>query len=163
MANNYKTVSELFTIQKSPSVKLGDLIASTTGIPVVSSTCLTNGVQMRSLPLKNKTNFLFSADSITVAINGSVLETFIQPEDFYKTQDVHVLYSINPAMTIEEKMWWVVSIRSHQFRFNYGRKAGTDLPQLLLPADIPDWVYGTNKNALNAIAAAVNAECALQC
>jgi hypothetical protein len=81
-----------------------------------------------------------------VNYNGSVAETFYQPEPFWCSDDVSVLYpkfKMNPAIA----MFISTVIRLERYRFNYGRKwnlVRMKAAIILLPAKTdgtPDWRY----------------------
>jgi hypothetical protein len=59
--------------------------------------------------------------TITVNYNGSVAEAFYQPQPFWASDDVNVLYP-NFDMTPYTAMFICALIRRERFRFNYGRK-----------------------------------------
>lgn len=60
-------------------------------------------------------------NTITVSYNGSVGEAFYQPEPFWASDDVNVLYP-KFAMTPFVALFLCTLIRKEKFRFNYGRK-----------------------------------------
>jgi hypothetical protein len=84
------------------------------------------------------------AGCLTVAGGGSVLETFVQPQPFYSGRD---LYYLTPLidLSLEEKLFYCMTIRANKYRFNYGRQANRTLKDLLIPArtEIPLWVHSS--------------------
>ncbi len=81
---------------------------------------------------------------ISVALGGNgVLSTFVQPEPFVCGRDVMILTSKNPSMTVSEKLWWARCIWENRYRFSYGRQANRTLASLLVPTEVPKWVYST--------------------
>lgn len=85
-------------------------------------------------------------NTITVNYNGSVAEAFYQPEPFWASDDVNVLYpkfELNPFRA----MFICALIRRERFRFNYGRKWHLDRMNesiIRLPttaAKDPDWEF----------------------
>jgi hypothetical protein len=60
--------------------------------------------------------------TITVSYNGSVAEAFFQPEPYWATDDVNVLYPKGFALTPESGLFISTIIRLEKYRFNYGRK-----------------------------------------
>lgn len=62
-----------------------------------------------------------SGNTITVNYNGSVAEAFYQPEPFWASDDVNVLYP-KFGMDPYTAMFICALIRRERFRFNYGRK-----------------------------------------
>jgi len=84
----------------------------------------------------------YSKGLITVAMQGTVLSTFLQPKDFYTSLHVAVL-SPKINMTDREKLFYCSCIESNKFRYSYGRKANKTLKDILVPSpdEIPSWVY----------------------
>lgn len=85
-------------------------------------------------------------NTITVNYNGSVAEAFYQPEPFWASDDVNVLYpkfDMNPFTA----MFICALIRRERYRFNYGRKWHLDrmnesIIRLPVTADKePDWAF----------------------
>jgi hypothetical protein len=64
---------------------------------------------------------LYPAGTITVSYNGSVGEAFYQPEPFWASDDVNVLYPRSP-LSRDAALFMITLIRREQYRFNYGRK-----------------------------------------
>lgn len=83
---------------------------------------------------------------ITVNYNGSVAEAFFQPDPFWASDDVNVLYP-KFKLTPYIAMFLCAIIRQEKFRYNYGRKWHLDrmnetvvrLPAA--PAKEPDWEF----------------------
>ncbi|MGA1979044.1 MAG: restriction endonuclease subunit S [Sedimentisphaerales bacterium] len=124
-----RPISELFTIQYGNSYELNHLKKDEKGIAFVSRTSHNNGISGRVARTRDEPT---PAGCITVALGGSVLETFLQNEPTYQGRDIAILTPIN-KMTKNEKLWYVAAIRQHQFRFSFGRQANRQLPALLIP------------------------------
>ncbi|MDP1443108.1 restriction endonuclease subunit S [Priestia megaterium] len=91
---------------------------------------------------------LFSGNVITVPYNGNggVGEAFYQPNAFWASDDINVLYpkfDLNPYIAI----FLISLIRKERYRFNYGRKWHKERMEksiIKLPVDRngkPDWAY----------------------
>lgn len=85
-------------------------------------------------------------NTITVNYNGSVAEAFYQPEPFWASDDVNVLYpqfDLNPYRA----MFICALIRREKFRFNYGRKWHLErMNEAIIKLPItklgePDWAF----------------------
>ena len=79
-------------------------------------------------------------NTITVNYNGSVGEAFYQPDPFWASDDVNVLY---PKFELNKYIafFLITLIRREKFRFNYGRKWETDRMKdslIKLPTDEND-------------------------
>lgn len=144
------SVSDLFHIQYGNSLELIYLNKKEDGINFVSRTSKRNGVsakveQIAYLPP-------FHAGLITVAVGGSVLETFLQPKPFYTGFHVMVL-TPRVKMSNATKLYYCQCIRQNQYKYSYGRQANSSLHDLKIPSleSVPDYVrtfslqeYGTH-------------------
>lgn len=89
---------------------------------------------------------IHNGNTITVNYNGSVAEAFYQPEPFWASDDVNVLY---PKFQLNQfsALFICSIIKMEKFRFNYGRKWNLDRmnsTEIYLPANAngePDYNY----------------------
>ncbi|TKJ43756.1 S-CspCI protein [candidate division TA06 bacterium B3_TA06] len=136
-------VSDLFDIKYGDSLELNRLEKDDCGINFVSRTAKNNGVsaKVKRIPGIEPT----PANTITVALGGSVLETFLQPEPFYSGYHIFCL-TPKVALSEAEKLFYCACIRANQYRYNYGRQANRTLAELLIPSreEIPTWVNKSN-------------------
>jgi hypothetical protein len=132
-------LSQLFDIRKGKRVTKADMKTGDT--PFVSAIDSNNGIRERvSLPPVHPANV------ITVSYNGSVAEAFYQPEAFWASDDVNVLY---PRFELDATIGLFICtiIRRERYRFNYGRKWNLDRmneSEIRLPANangLPDWPW----------------------
>ncbi len=136
-------ISELFDIKYGNSLELNRLKQVDNGISFVSRTAKNNGVSARVSKISGVEPT--PANTITVALSGSVLETFLQPEPFYSGYHI---YCLTPKifLTEAENLFYCACIRANQYRYNYGRQANRTLSDLLIPSkdEIPNWVLKSN-------------------
>lgn len=143
-------VSALFNIQYGNSLELVYLKKNANGINFVSRTSKRNGIsaKVERTPLAEP----FPAGLITVAVGGSVLETFLQTSPFYTGFHVMVL-TPRVEMCNSVKLYYCHCIRQNQYKYSYGRQANTSLSELQIPTldNIPEYVkkfslkeYGKN-------------------
>ncbi|MFQ3332181.1 MAG: hypothetical protein ACI84S_000366 [Thalassomonas sp.] len=87
----------------------------------------------------------FEKGLITVTLGGTyLLSSFIQPVQFYTSQNVKVLSPKNP-MSFEEKLFYCKAIEQNRFRYSsHGREANTSLNNLLVPKSVPKSVATLN-------------------
>jgi hypothetical protein len=132
-------LSELFDIKKGARVTKANMKPGTT--PFISAIDSNNGVRQHiSLPPSHPGNL------ITVNYNGSVAEAFYQPEPFWASDDVNVLY---PKFKLDSilAMFICTILRREKYRFNYGRKWTLERmneSEARLPATAdgnPDWAW----------------------
>ncbi|MBN2396396.1 MAG: restriction endonuclease subunit S [Candidatus Atribacteria bacterium] len=132
-------IFELFQVVYGNSLELNKLERDDDGINFVSRTATNNGVSAKVKRLSEIEPF--NSNIITVALGGSVLATFLQPEPFYTSYHI---YCLTPLfnLSLNELMFYCVCIRANKFRYNYGRQANRTLRDLLVPSisEIPDWV-----------------------
>lgn len=132
-------VGELFDVKYGVNLELNRLENDANGINFVSRTAKNNGVSARVKRLTDVEPI--PAGMITVAGGGSVMESFVQPEQFYSGRD---LYYLKPLieLTLQEKIYYCMCIRANKYRYNYGRQANRTLRDILVPSSdqIPEWV-----------------------
>ena len=137
-------VSELFDVIYGNQLELNRLtIDHDNGVNFISRTSKNNGV---SAKVKSIPNLQPSpAGLLTVAVSGSVMEAFLQPEPFYTAFHI-ILLSPKFALTEQEMLFYCTCLRANKYRYNFGRQANRTLKDLLLPSllEIPDWVHGSN-------------------
>ena len=134
-------VKDLFTMRQGNGFELMHIGASeNSGINFVSRTAQNNGVVAQVEKMENI--MPFRAGSITVALGGSVLSSFVQSKQFYTAFHVMVLEP-KGEMTLQEKLYYCMCITANAYRYNYGRQANKTLKDIELPDSIPQWVYET--------------------
>ncbi len=139
---NLVKVSDLFDVSYGHSLELNRLQKTADGVNFVSRTANNNGVSARVAPVPDIEQM--AVGKLTVALGGSVLETFVQPEPFYTGFHIFCLSPLTP-MTLEQKLYYCMCIRANKYRYNYGRQANRTLREIMVPAmdEIPDWVSAT--------------------
>jgi hypothetical protein len=138
----YFNYNELFDIKKGKRLTKEDFIPGNT--PFIGAIDSNNGYRdfIGQEPIHQ-------GNTITVNYNGSVGESFYQPNPFWASDDVNVLYSkfkLNKYIAF----FLITLIRLEKFRFNYGRKWETgkmNKSRIKLPVDIagkPDFDFMEN-------------------
>jgi hypothetical protein len=135
-------LDQIFDLRYGHSLELNVLeqVMPPDGVNFVSRAMGSNGVTARVVvdiePAK--------PGEMSVALGGNgVLSTFVQPEPFVCGRDVMILTAKDPSMMVSEKLWWARCIWENRYRFSYGRQANRTLGSLLVPAEVPGWVYST--------------------
>ena len=135
-------VSDLFTLLQGNGLELIHIGASdSSDINFVSRTAHNNGVVTQVDKVESIEPF--AAGYITVALGGSVMSSFVQLKPFYTAFHIMILKPKN-EMSLQEKMYYCMCIRSNAYRYSYGRQANKTLKDIELPDKIPQWVYDTN-------------------
>lgn len=131
-------LSELFDIEYGTNLALNKCEEDENGVNFVSRTSKNNGVSAKIKRLPDKEPI--PAGTISVALGGTVLETFLQSKEYYSGRDIAYL-TPKKEMTDREKLYYCICIKANKFKYSYGRQANKTLPDLLVPSEIPDWVY----------------------
>jgi hypothetical protein len=111
------------------------------GTPFVGATDTNNGLTNRI-----DADPRHSGNLVTVVYNGNnVAEAFYQPDAFWCSDDVNVLYP-KFELSPEVALFVATIIRREKYRFNYGRKwnkARMEKSKIKLPAlnEQPDWQF----------------------
>lgn len=134
---NTCTVGDLFTVEYGNGLELVSLEKAPVGYNFVARGKKNNGVSAVVKPVIGER--LFPAGSITVAVSGSVMESFLQPAPFYTAYHVMVLTPRSP-MTDAIKLFYCHCLRMNKFKYSYGRQANETLEQLQIPKldEIPE-------------------------
>lgn len=137
-------LSNIFEISYGNSLELNRLetVSNETSVNFVSRTAKNNGISAQVKALDKIP--AFNAGLITVAVGGSVLETFLQPKPFYTGYHVMVLNPKRP-MTDSEKIFYCTCIRKNKYRYNYGRQANRTLKDIEVPSKVPNWVLQSSE------------------
>lgn len=80
------------------------------------------------------------AGTISCAVSGSVLSTFVQYEPYYSGRDLYVL-TPKHELKLVEKLFYCYVINANKYRYSYGRAANKTLKDIELPDEMPEWVY----------------------
>lgn len=147
---NLVKVSDLFDVNYGHSLELNKLVSDPYGVNFVSRTSKNNGISAKVCAVDNLPPL--QGGCLTVALSGSVLETFYQTEPFYSGYHIQALTPLF-EMTSEEMLFYASIIRANQYRYSYGRQANRTLRDLLIPSkeSIPRWVYGSCRRVVNII------------
>jgi Type I restriction modification DNA specificity domain len=140
--DNWKlfVLQDLFDVRKGQRLTKANMIPG--AIPYIGASDTANGVtaQIGQEPIHK-------GGTISVSYNGSVAEAFFQPEPYWATDDVNVLYPKGFNLTPDIALFICTVIRLEKYRFNYGRKWHLERMResvIKLPATEagePDWAY----------------------
>ena len=129
-------ISDLFEIKKGKRLTKARMKPGKT--PYIGAIAKNNGVAAYvDRPIHQ-------GNTITVSYDGSIGEAFYQPEPYWCSDAVNVLYpkfQLTPAIAL----FLVTVIRKEKYRFNYGRKwhlermAQSQIPLPAKPNGSPDW------------------------
>lgn len=145
-------LSEVFSVSRGSDLELNALTEQEGGIPFVSRTAENNGVSAYVTKLEDVPTV--PANTLSVALGGTPLATFLQKRPYYSGRDVAYLTPLAP-MADSELLYYAACISANRFRYSYGRQANRTLRSLLVPArsEIPVWVTERNEGSLEVLAA----------
>lgn len=152
-------LQEIFDVKYGNSFDLNKLNQSINGINFVSRTAKNNGISAKVTEIIGAEKM--PKGSITVSLGGSVLEAFVQPDEYYTGYHIYCLTTKNDIeLTDAQKLFYCACIRSNKYKYSYGRQANRTLKSLLVPSidEIPDWVNEVNLIRFEGIDKAVNDE-----
>ncbi len=136
-------LGDIFDISYGTSLALNKCTISNRGLPFVSRTEKNNGVRARIRPIIDIDPI--PKHTLSVAVSGSVLSAFYQPEDYYTGYHVLILYP-KTKMSQNEMLGYSIIIKSNCYKYSYGRQANRTLSDILVPRR--EWVsnlFGNTK------------------
>lgn len=131
---------DIFEIKKGQRLTKADMLKG--NIPYVGASDSFNGITTYV-----GQQAIHQNSTITVSYNGSVAEAFYQPQPYWATDDVNVLYPKNFKLTPSVGLFLCAVIRQEKYRFNYGRKwhlermKNSIIKLPVKPDGSPDWQF----------------------
>lgn len=122
-------LSEIFDIKNGTSLELLNCDPSSNGIAFISRTSANNGLVARIHEVEIPP---LAKHCITVALGGSVLSSFYQPEPFYTSFHIQCLYPKH-LLSENEMLCYCTAIEANKYRYNYGRQANKTLKNIKVP------------------------------
>jgi hypothetical protein len=127
-----KKLNDLFDISYGTQLDFNKMeINSSAGVNFVTRS-------RKNLGVKDKVNILpnvkpIQGGTITVALGGSVLSSFVQLTPYYTGQNIKIL-TPKIDMSIEDLIYYCICIEKNKFRYSsHGREANITLDSLLVP------------------------------
>ena len=133
-------LSQIFDLVSGNKLDKNKLFESKDGVNLISRSSKNLGIVGKYHRITSIEPF--PAGLITVALGGSVLSSFVQPEPFYTSQNIAVLIP-KTNMPTNVRHYYCQAISSQYFRYStHGREANTSLQDLMVPnlEGIPIWV-----------------------
>jgi hypothetical protein len=134
-------VSDIFIIKYGNSLSLSDIDIDKDNneINFISRTEKNNGISAKVRIIDNvKPN---PENTISVAVGGSVLSSFLQENPYYTGYHVLTLHP-KEKLTTKEMLYYCMCLKANKYKYSYGRQANKTLNDLLVPSiqNIPEWV-----------------------
>lgn len=131
-------VSDLFHIKTGINLTLADIEqckkTDADSINFVSRTEYNNGIS--AFVKKIEGVIPNPPNTISVALSGSPLTSFYQPEPYYSGFHIAVL-TPKITMTPLEMMFYASCLKQNKFRYSFGRQANKTLKDILIPSELP--------------------------
>ena len=125
------TIKDIFDVWYGVNMEVVNSEIRERGIPFVSRQSVNNGVVCYVAPVDGiKPN---PANTLSIAVSGSVLSTFYHDYEYYSGRDVYVAKPKEP-MTKEEMLYYAYVIEQNKYRYNYGRGANRTFRDIVVPA-----------------------------
>lgn len=91
-----------------------------------------------------------TVNTITVAVSGSVLATFLQSQPYYTGFHILILSAKNEISSIE-LLFYAMCIRANKYKYNYGRQANKTLKDILVPEQMPKEYKSIDLKKINSL------------
>lgn len=133
------TLKDIFNVWYGVNLEVVNSEVVEKGIPFVSRQSVNNGVVCHVAPIDGVTPN--PANTLSIAVSGSVLSTFYHDYPYYSGRDVYVAEPKEP-MTKEEMLYYAYIIEQNKYRYNYGRGANRTFRDIVVPDrnEIPKYV-----------------------
>ena len=141
-----KRLDEVFDVWYGVNLEVVNSEVVEKDIPFVSRQSVNNGIVCHVKRMPNvEPN---PANTLSIAVSGSVLSTFYHDYEYYSGRDVYVAKPKLP-LTKAEMLYYCSVIEHNKYRYNYGRGANRTFKELLVPSyeEIPDLVKRININS----------------
>ena len=135
-----KKIGELFIIERGKGYSKYFEENPKSDISYITTSGALQGVNAKVNP--NKNHKLYEKGTITVALQGTILSSFVQINNCYLQAHVAAL-TPKEKLSLKEKIYYCLYINQYKYMYSYGRSAGPTLQNLLVPEkyEIPSWVY----------------------
>lgn len=131
---------DIFEIKKGQRLTKADMLKG--NLPYVGASDSFNGITTYV-----GQQAIHKGATITVSYDGSIAEAFYQPQSYWASDSVNVLYPKNFELTSSIGLFLCTVIRQEKYRFNYGRKWHLERMRnsiIKLPVKLdgsPDWQF----------------------
>jgi hypothetical protein len=153
-------LKELFNLKYGVNKELINMIIcdkkNPNAVPFVSRKSQNQGIS--AYVLKDETSAINSKNTISVAVSGSVLSSFLHKYEYYSGRDVYILSPIK-EMSDVEMIFYCKIINMNKFKYNYGRQANKTLGDL----EVPNFNGFFNVNNINIKDYEIDEEPCIKC
>lgn len=126
-----KRLDEIFDVWYGVNLEVVNSEVVDKDIPFVSRQSVNNGIVCHVKRMPNvEPN---PANTLSIAVSGSVLSTFYHDYEYYSGRDVYVAKP-KIELTKAEMLYYCYVIEQNKFRYNYGRGANKTFRNILVPS-----------------------------
>lgn len=131
-------IKDIFHVNYGVNLEYYKMELDENGLPFISRTAQNNGVIGRVTKIEGITPN--PRNTISVTGGGSVLEAFLQEEEYYSGRDVYYLKP-RDELNKTQLLYYCMLLKANKYRYNYGRQANKTLGEILVPSidEVPDW------------------------
>jgi len=132
-------IAEIFDVWYGVNLEVVNCEVVDKGIPFVSRQSVNNGVVCHVKRIEDvEPN---PANTLSIAVSGSVLSTFYHDCEYYSGRDVYIARP-KFKMTPNEMLYYAFIIEQNKYRYNYGRGANRTFRNLEIPSqdELPEYI-----------------------
>jgi len=152
-------LGDLFDVQYPSTLIFNQQEKTIDGIPFISSKGTNNGIA--GFVKKQKNIKIYPKGAITVPLKGTVLQAFVQENEFYCAHQIAVLVQKEEfVMSPAEKIYYCECIKANKYRYSYGRQADRTLKDIMVPHpdEIPAYVHEVDFNKYDNLLGSITNE-----
>ena len=123
-------ITDIFNVWYGVNLEVVNCEVVDKGIPFVSRQSVDNGVVCHVKRIEDVNPN--PANTLSIAVSGSVLSTFYHDYEYYSGRDVYIAepkYSLTP----QEMLYYAFVIEQNKYRYNYGRGANRTFRDIEVP------------------------------
>lgn len=126
-----KRLDEIFEVWYGVNLEVVNSEVVEKDVPFVSRQSVNNGVvcHVKRMPDVEPN----PANTLSIAVSGSVLSTFYHDYEYYSGRDVYIAKP-KISLTKAEMLYYCYVIQKNKYRYNYGRGANKTFRSILVPS-----------------------------
>ena len=132
-------IIDIFDVWYGVNLEVVNCEVTANGIPFVSRQSVNNGVVCY---VKHIDDVVPNpANTLSIAVSGSVLSTFYHDYEYYSGRDVYIARP-KRNLTPQEMLYYAFIIEQNKYRYNYGRGANRTFRDIEIPEheELPDFL-----------------------
>lgn len=149
-------ITDIFDVWYGVNLEVVNCEVVEKDIPFVSRQSVNNGVVCHVKRMIDVTPN--PANTLSIAVSGSVLSTFYHDYEYYSGRDVYIAQP-KIELSKEEMLYYAYIIEQNKFRYNYGRAANRTFRDIRIPSlkEIPGYLYSFS-NTFSFIKSPLNSD-----